>query len=475
MKTQRQVDEHILEVLKQVRSKDLAGDIARRASISALEARLASAQSESTGPVLQGDMSADDVARMARQVGYPISHPEWRKATEEFAALLAAAILRASPAKPKAPASDDPHRDHWVAIAETSQRIAASKECGPAEAASFCAAIERLSSALEKADERGSPAEPVQEPEQRSVPLPDGLAKSDAEFWISRRAEIIEACRSHGFTIVTTANGVHLMRLGQIKAEPVQEPGFWGRIAARQATRIKRLETTGQHALEALEKYQRMMLVEAGCQSEEGEAAIDTFRAALAEPGTMVNPESPEVQVRAIASEIIDALNADEQDGGYDLTGGLFGARFSALVRRWAALESAETQSRQQLTALRALAADRADLCAELDRLRQVQRSLSDKLAAERERCAKKPPSAQQLDKLIEAHVGGSELSDGEYSAIVMFAAALKAALAEPVQEPVDEYRKGFIDGQIDMRDRPEERNDELSDENKGKERPRGY
>lgn len=35
----------------------------------------------------------------------------------------------------------------------------------------------------------------------------------------------------------------------------------------------------------------------------------------------------------------------------------------------------------------RALAADRADLCAELDRLRQVQRSLSDKLAAERERC----------------------------------------------------------------------------------------
>jgi len=39
--------------------------------------------------------------------------------------------------------------------------------------------------------------------------------------------------------------------------------------------------STVQQALEALEKYQRMMLVEAGCQSQDGEAAIDTFRAAL--------------------------------------------------------------------------------------------------------------------------------------------------------------------------------------------------
>lgn len=474
MKTQRQVDEHILEVLKQVRSKDLAGDIARRASISALEARLASAQPESTGPVLQGDMSADDVARMARQVGYPISRPEWRKATEEFAALLAAAILRASPAKPKAPASDDPHRDHWVAIAETSQRIAASKECGPAEAASFCAAIERLSSALEKADERGSPAEPVQEPEQRSVPLPDGLAKSDAEFWISRRAEIIEACRSHGFTIVTTANGVHLMRLGQIKAEPVQEPvqepGFWGRIAARQASRIKRLETTGQHALEALEKYQRMMLVEAGCQSEEGEAEIDTFRAALAEPGTMVSPESPEVQVRAIASEIIDALNADEQDGGYDLTGGLFGAGFSALVRRWAALESAETQSRQQLIALRTAISEIAQGCER--RLRkgfdagdeatiricmQAMEDLGKPAAA-----PQKPLSASNIESAI-----GYRLPQHSMELLLRL-----------IQER-EEVTRGLHEENGRLRGIvpavQEERNDELSDENKGKERPRGY
>ena len=48
--------------------------------------------------------------------------------------------------------------------------------------------------------------------------------------------------------------------------------------------------------------------------------------------------------------------------------------------------------------------------------------------AAERERCARKPLTAQQLDKLIEAHVGGSELTDGEYSAMVMFAAAVERA-----------------------------------------------
>lgn len=48
--------------------------------------------------------------------------------------------------------------------------------------------------------------------------------------------------------------------------------------------------------------------------------------------------------------------------------------------------------------------------------------------AAERERCARKPMTAQELDKLIEAHVGGSELADGEYSSMVMFAAAVERA-----------------------------------------------
>lgn len=41
---------------------------------------------------------------------------------------------------------------------------------------------------------------------------------------------------------------------------------------------------------------------------------------------------------------------------------------------------------------------------------------------------AQEPLTAQQLDALIEGHVGGSELADGEYSAMVMFAAAVERA-----------------------------------------------
>lgn len=44
--------------------------------------------------------------------------------------------------------------------------------------------------------------------------------------------------------------------------------------------------------------------------------------------------------VMALAGEIVEALLADEKDGGYDLTAGLFGSAFSALVRRWAAAET---------------------------------------------------------------------------------------------------------------------------------------
>lgn len=42
---------------------------------------------------------------------------------------------------------------------------------------------------------------------------------------------------------------------------------------------------------------------------------------------------------QAVAKEIVDALLADEKDGGFDLTAGLFGRAFSTLVRRFAAVE----------------------------------------------------------------------------------------------------------------------------------------
>lgn len=48
---------------------------------------------------------------------------------------------------------------------------------------------------------------------------------------------------------------------------------------------------------------------------------------------------APGMAVSALAREIVDALVADEKDGGYDLTAGMFGPSFSNLVRRWAAAE----------------------------------------------------------------------------------------------------------------------------------------
>lgn len=49
--------------------------------------------------------------------------------------------------------------------------------------------------------------------------------------------------------------------------------------------------------------------------------------------------KAPGMAVQALAGEIVNALLADEEDGGYDLTAGLFGAAFSTLVRRWADAE----------------------------------------------------------------------------------------------------------------------------------------
>ena len=53
---------------------------------------------------------------------------------------------QAEPAQPVA-TFDDPYRDHWAAIAEAAQKIAASNECGPAEAKALCAALDRLTEA----------------------------------------------------------------------------------------------------------------------------------------------------------------------------------------------------------------------------------------------------------------------------------------------------------------------------------------
>jgi len=40
--------------------------------------------------ILKGDREMN-IIELAKRVGYPIQHPEWQKATEEFAALVEAA------------------------------------------------------------------------------------------------------------------------------------------------------------------------------------------------------------------------------------------------------------------------------------------------------------------------------------------------------------------------------------------------
>ncbi|WP_338496314.1 hypothetical protein [Delftia tsuruhatensis] len=58
----------------------------------------------------------------------------------------------------------------------------------------------------------------------------------------------------------------------------------------------------------------------------------------------------PGMAVTALAGEIVEALLADEKDGGYDLTAGLFGPRFSALVRRWASAEWSEIVKEREIS-----------------------------------------------------------------------------------------------------------------------------
>ena len=58
----------------------------------------------------------------------------------------------------------------------------------------------------------------------------------------------------------------------------------------------------------------------------------------------------PGIGAQALAGEIIEALLADEKDGGYDLTAGMFGRHFSRLVRRWAAAEWATSPPLWPLT-----------------------------------------------------------------------------------------------------------------------------
>jgi len=71
--------------------------------------------------------------------------------------------------------------------------------------------------------------------------------------------------------------------------------------------------------------------------------ALAAASQALAEQPAPVE-QVPGMAVQALAGEIVEALLADAQDEGYDLSAGMFGRNFSTLVRRWAQAEWASQQ-----------------------------------------------------------------------------------------------------------------------------------
>jgi hypothetical protein len=113
------------------------------------------------------------------------------------------------------------------AQAEAAQYHAAMAGYRPERHAAMDADVEKIAAAITAL--RAA----LEQEEQRLVRVPDGLAQSDAQFWLDKRGAIIDACRVQGFTIVTTANGVHLMQLGRIEAKTAaltqqeQEPVAW--------------------------------------------------------------------------------------------------------------------------------------------------------------------------------------------------------------------------------------------------------
>ena len=93
---------------------------------------------------------------------------------------------------------------------------------------------------------------------------------------------------------------------------------------------VAELRSASQQALEALEKYRKMMFVEAGCRLGEGDAAITALRAALAQ---QAEPTLTIERLRdaLVASRIIPPAaveDPDEYDDGVTLH------RIEALHRR---------------------------------------------------------------------------------------------------------------------------------------------
>ncbi len=74
----------------------------------------------------------------------------------------------------------DPHRDHWVAIAKAAEAVAASPNCGPAEARALCDALDRLVAA--KLGERSAPAAQAELVAQHGAVIVNGALMMCEQF-----------------------------------------------------------------------------------------------------------------------------------------------------------------------------------------------------------------------------------------------------------------------------------------------------
>lgn len=99
----------------------------------------------------------------------------------------------------------------WCAAIETQGPDAAPRK--PVKAADVRAYMDKNHCSLNEA------MAALFRPTSQMVPVPDGLTRSDADFWLRKRGEIIDALSAEGLTMVSSVGGVRLMRLGKIEAQ----------------------------------------------------------------------------------------------------------------------------------------------------------------------------------------------------------------------------------------------------------------
>ena len=122
---------------------------------------------------------------------------------------------------------------------------------------------------------------------------------------------------------------------------------WMARAATAASHQAQAHEAPATTAVEALRALMSLVRRDAPHLSGKVMGEADAILASAALAAALQTPAAPGMAVTALVGEIVAALEADEKDGGHDLTAGLFGPKFSSLVRRWAASEWAHIAAPQ--------------------------------------------------------------------------------------------------------------------------------